>query len=62
MWFLFLRTSFSCSVAALEGSGDFGSGDSLLSDDEDDVFLNDQEDMGDDEEYDDEDDDDSYLS
>ncbi|KAK2865607.1 hypothetical protein Q7C36_001663 [Tachysurus vachellii] len=46
---------------ALEGSGDFGSGDSLLSDDEDDVVLNDQEDMGDDEEYDD-DDDDGYLS
>ncbi|XP_053475244.1 testican-3 [Ictalurus furcatus] len=45
---------------ALEGSGDFGSGDSLLSDDEDDDVLNDQEDMGDDEEYDD--DDDSYLS
>lgn len=49
-----------CFVAALEGSGDFGSGDSLLSDDEDDDVLNDQEDMGDDEEYDD--DDDSYLS
>ncbi|XP_060772576.1 testican-3 [Neoarius graeffei] len=44
----------------LEGSGDFGSGDLLLSDDEDDVVLNDQGDMGDDE-YD-EDDDDSYLS
>ncbi|XP_026798955.1 testican-3 isoform X1 [Pangasianodon hypophthalmus] len=46
---------------ALEGSGDFGSGDSSLSDDEDDV-LNDQEDMGDDEEYDDDDEDDGYLS
>ncbi|KAF7686760.1 hypothetical protein HF521_015153 [Silurus meridionalis] len=45
---------------ALEGSGDFGSGDSSLSDDEDGVILNDQEDMGDDEEYGDEDD--GYLS
>lgn len=61
--FFYCVCTFVCFVAALEGSGDFGSGDSLLSDDEDDVVLNDQGDMGDDEEYDDEDDDDdSYLS
>ncbi|GAA6085215.1 uncharacterized [Tachysurus ichikawai] len=54
-------SNYSKLPLALEGSGDFGSGDSLLSDDEDNVVLNDQEDMGDDEEYDD-DDDDGYLS
>ncbi|TSO98566.1 Testican-3 [Bagarius yarrelli] len=49
---------------APEGSGDFGSGDLLLSDDEDDVVLNDQEDIGDDDdEYDDDDDSDGgYMS
>ncbi|KAL6466891.1 hypothetical protein MHYP_G00246950 [Metynnis hypsauchen] len=46
----------------VESSGDFGSGDSLLSDDEDDDFLNDEEEVGDDEEYDDDDDDDGYVS
>ncbi|XP_035385973.1 testican-3 isoform X1 [Electrophorus electricus] len=46
----------------LEASGDFGSGDELLSDDEDDDVQNDEEEMGDDEEYDDDDDDDGYLS
>lgn len=60
MLYLILPCVFVCFVAVLEGSGDFGSGDLLLSDDEDDVVLNDQGDMGDDE-YD-EDDDDSYLS
>ncbi|XP_030643939.1 testican-3 isoform X1 [Chanos chanos] len=50
----------------IESSGDFGSGDALLSDDEDSDFLNDEEEAGDDDDYDeydeDDDEDGGYLS
>ncbi len=47
----------------MESSGDFGSGDSLLSDDEDGDIVNDEEDMGDDDdEYEQMDDEYGYLS
>ncbi|XP_076848296.1 testican-3-like isoform X1 [Brachyhypopomus gauderio] len=49
-------------VPVVESSGDFGSGDALLSDDEDDDVLNDEEEMGDDYDDDEDDDDDGYLS
>lgn len=46
----------------MESSGDFGSGDSLLSDDEDGDVVNDEEEMGDDDEYEQVDDEYGYLS
>ncbi|ROI16052.1 Testican-3 [Anabarilius grahami] len=50
-------------LLATESSGDFGSGDSLLSDDEDGDVVNDEEEMGDDDdEYEQVDDEYGYLS
>lgn len=47
----------------LESSGDFGSGDSLFTDDDEDSFvLNDQAGMDDEDDEDDDDDNDEYLS
>jgi len=55
---------FFCFVfSAGESSGDFGSGDALLSDDEDGDVVNDEEEMGDDDdEYEQVDDEYGYLS